>query len=57
VIPRNATKVDWEVELALVVGKAALYVPTNEALDYVAGYACTTTILNAVFSSSPEVSG
>jgi 2,4-didehydro-3-deoxy-L-rhamnonate hydrolase len=38
VIPRNATKVDWEVELALVVGKTALYVPTDEALDYVAGY-------------------
>jgi 2,4-diketo-3-deoxy-L-fuconate hydrolase len=39
VIPRNATKVDWGVELALVVGKTALYVPTDEALDYVAGYA------------------
>jgi len=38
VIPRNATKVDWEVELALVVGKTALYVPKNEALDYVAGH-------------------
>jgi 2-keto-4-pentenoate hydratase/2-oxohepta-3-ene-1,7-dioic acid hydratase in catechol pathway len=38
VIPRNATKVDWEVELALVVGKTALYVPTDKALDYVAGY-------------------
>ena len=38
VIPRNAAKVDWEVELALVVGKTALYVPTDEALDYVAGY-------------------
>jgi 2,4-diketo-3-deoxy-L-fuconate hydrolase len=38
VIPRNATKVDWEVELALVVGKTALYVRTEEALDYVAGY-------------------
>src|SRR6202166_1648387 len=38
VIPRNATKVDWEVELALVVGKTALYVPRDEALDYVAGY-------------------
>jgi 2-keto-4-pentenoate hydratase/2-oxohepta-3-ene-1,7-dioic acid hydratase in catechol pathway len=30
--------VDWEVELALVVGKTALYVPRDEALDYVAGY-------------------
>src|SRR5216683_6771706 len=38
VIPRNATKVDWEVELALVVGKTALYVPKDEALDFVAGY-------------------
>jgi len=38
VIPRNGTKVDWEVELALVVGKTALYVPTDKALDYVAGY-------------------
>ena len=29
---------DWEVELALAVGKTALYVPQHEALDYVAGY-------------------
>lgn len=38
VIPRNATKVDWEVELAFVVSRTALYVPTDEALHYVAGY-------------------
>lgn len=38
VIPRNATKVDWEVELAVVIGKQALYVPKETALDYVAGY-------------------
>src|SRR5438132_2925463 len=38
VIPRNATKVDWEVELAFVVGKTVLYVPTDKAIDYVAGY-------------------
>ena len=37
VIPRNAAKVDWEVELAFVIGKPALYVPTDKALDYVAG--------------------
>jgi 2,4-didehydro-3-deoxy-L-rhamnonate hydrolase len=39
VIPRNATKVDWEVELAVVVGKKALYVSKEEALHCVAGYA------------------
>jgi 2-keto-4-pentenoate hydratase/2-oxohepta-3-ene-1,7-dioic acid hydratase in catechol pathway len=38
VIPKNATKVDWEVELAVVIDKTALYVPIEKALDYVAGY-------------------
>ena len=39
VIPRKATKVDWEVELAVVIGKKALYVAKEEALDFVGGYA------------------
>lgn len=38
-IPRNATKVDWEVELAVVIGKKAAYVPLNNAIEFVAGYA------------------
>jgi 2-keto-4-pentenoate hydratase/2-oxohepta-3-ene-1,7-dioic acid hydratase in catechol pathway len=37
-LPRNSTKTDWEVELALVIGKRALYVDETDALDYVAGY-------------------
>src|ERR1700686_353325 len=36
--PRNSTKVDWEVELAVVIGKRALYVSKGKALDYVAGF-------------------
>ncbi len=39
VIPRDATKVDWEVELAVVIGRRARYVPVEDALSYVAGYA------------------
>jgi 2,4-diketo-3-deoxy-L-fuconate hydrolase len=39
VIPRNAEKVDWEVELAVIVGKKASYVPREHALEHVAGYA------------------
>jgi len=39
VMPKNSSKVDWEVELAVVMGKRALYVPENKALEYVAGYA------------------
>ena len=39
VMPRNSSKVDWEVELAVIIGKRALYVPKHQALEYVAGYA------------------
>ncbi len=38
IIPRNSVKTDWEVELAVVIGKKALYVDEKDALDYVAGY-------------------
>jgi len=37
-IPRNSVKTDWEVELAIVIGKKASYVDEEEAMDYVAGY-------------------
>ena len=40
VIPRGSEKSDWEVELGVVIGKAASYVSEEDALDYVAGY-CT----------------
>lgn len=42
VIPRGSEKTDWEVELAIVIGKKASYVTKEEALDYVAGYALHT---------------
>ncbi len=38
VIPHNSKKTDWEVELAIVIGKKATYVAESEAMDYVAGY-------------------
>jgi 2,4-diketo-3-deoxy-L-fuconate hydrolase len=37
-IPRNSTKTDWEVELAVVVGKKASYVDEKDAAAYIAGY-------------------
>jgi len=39
VIPKGGTKVDWEVEFAVVIGKKAQYVSKEQALGYVAGYA------------------
>lgn len=38
IIPKNSVKTDWEVELAVVIGKKASYVSKEEALDHVAGY-------------------
>jgi 2-keto-4-pentenoate hydratase/2-oxohepta-3-ene-1,7-dioic acid hydratase in catechol pathway len=38
VIPKGSTKLDWEVELAFVIGKKASYVARQDALDHVAGY-------------------
>jgi 2-keto-4-pentenoate hydratase/2-oxohepta-3-ene-1,7-dioic acid hydratase in catechol pathway len=37
-LPKGSVKTDWEVELALVIGKPALYVPQSDALAHVAGY-------------------
>lgn len=39
VIPRNSVKTDWEVELAIVIGKKASYVNEDDAAKYIAGYA------------------
>jgi 2-keto-4-pentenoate hydratase/2-oxohepta-3-ene-1,7-dioic acid hydratase in catechol pathway len=38
-IPRGGTKLDWEVELAVIIGRAASNVDERQALDHVAGYA------------------
>jgi 2,4-didehydro-3-deoxy-L-rhamnonate hydrolase len=38
-IPRGSVKTDWEVELAIIIGKRASYVSEAHALNHVAGYA------------------
>lgn len=38
VIPKNSVKTDWEVELAVVIGKKVSYVAEGDAMEYVAGY-------------------
>lgn len=39
VIPKNSSQTDWEVELAVIIGKKATYVSEADASKYVAGYA------------------
>ena len=38
ILPKNSTKTDWEVELAIVIGKKASYIKENEASNHIAGY-------------------
>ncbi len=47
--PRNSTKMDWEVELGIVVGRLARYVDVANALDYVAGYCVINDISEREF--------
>jgi len=48
-IPKNGSKVDWEVELAVIIGRRVSYVDRDEALDYVAGYALHNDYSERVF--------
>jgi len=49
-VPRGATKTDWEVELAVVIGKEARYVDSDEeALACVAGYAVSNDVSERAF--------
>ncbi|MBV7396740.1 fumarylacetoacetate hydrolase family protein [Mameliella sediminis] len=49
IIPRGSEKTDWEVELAVIIGKRAKYVSEAEAMDYVAGYAVTNDVSERAF--------
>jgi 2-keto-4-pentenoate hydratase/2-oxohepta-3-ene-1,7-dioic acid hydratase in catechol pathway len=50
-IPRGSQKTDWEVELAVVIGKTAKYVSEVNALDYVAGYCVTNDVSERAFQT------
>jgi len=49
-VPRGSTKTDWEVELAVIIGKQARYVETDEeALACIAGYAVSNDVSERAF--------
>jgi 2-keto-4-pentenoate hydratase/2-oxohepta-3-ene-1,7-dioic acid hydratase in catechol pathway len=50
-IPRGSEKTDWEVELAVIIGKTAKYVSEDDALDYVAGYAVSDDVSERAFQT------
>ena len=53
-IPRGSEKTDWEVELAIVIGKTAKYVTESEALDYVAGYCVVHDVSERAFQAERQ---
>jgi 2,4-diketo-3-deoxy-L-fuconate hydrolase len=47
--PKNATKLDWEIELGVVIGTPARYVDEADALNYVAGYSIVNDVSERSF--------
>jgi 2,4-diketo-3-deoxy-L-fuconate hydrolase len=47
--PKNSTKLDWEIELGIVIGTQARYVGESEALSHVAGYAIVNDVSERAF--------
>ncbi len=48
-LPRGSLKSDWEVELGIVIGRAARYVTEDQALDHVAGYCIVNDVSEREF--------
>lgn len=51
--PRESTKLDYEVELGIVIGTKAQYVPVAKALDHVAGYCVVNDVSERHFQMGP----
>jgi 2-keto-4-pentenoate hydratase/2-oxohepta-3-ene-1,7-dioic acid hydratase in catechol pathway len=49
ILPRTSVKLDWEVELAVIIGTRMQYVSLDNALDYVAGYAVMNDVSERAF--------
>jgi 2-keto-4-pentenoate hydratase/2-oxohepta-3-ene-1,7-dioic acid hydratase in catechol pathway len=49
IIPKGSEKTDWEVELAIVIGKKASYVSEKDALNHVAGYVLHNDVSERAF--------
>ncbi len=54
-IPRVSKKVDWEVELAVIIGKAGKYIAKKDAMNHVAGYTISNDISFRDFQFSTQL--
>jgi 2-keto-4-pentenoate hydratase/2-oxohepta-3-ene-1,7-dioic acid hydratase in catechol pathway len=53
-IPKGSSKLDWEVELGIVIGQHARYLTKDKALDVVAGYCLANDVSERVFQIERE---
>jgi ureidoglycolate lyase len=51
IIPKNAIKPDWEVELGIVIGKEARYIDEKDAFDHIAGYCVVNDVSERHFQT------
>jgi len=51
IMPRDSTKLDWEVELGIVIGERAKYVSEAQALDHVAGFCLCNDVSERAFQT------
>jgi 2-keto-4-pentenoate hydratase/2-oxohepta-3-ene-1,7-dioic acid hydratase in catechol pathway len=56
-IPRRSEQIDYEAELAVVIGKAAKNVPRDRALDYVFGYTCANDVSSRDWQRDKNLGG
>jgi len=49
IMPKGAEKLDWEVELGVVIGKRARYIPRADALGHIAGYLIVNDVSERAF--------
>ncbi|NRQ02064.1 fumarylacetoacetate hydrolase family protein [Marinobacterium sp. xm-d-530] len=48
-IPRGADKTDWEVELAIVIGKKTKYISEDQSMDHIAGFCLANDLSERAF--------
>ncbi len=49
VMPKNGTKLDWEVELAIIIGERAWHVSERAAMDHIAGFCLANDVSERAF--------
>jgi 2-keto-4-pentenoate hydratase/2-oxohepta-3-ene-1,7-dioic acid hydratase in catechol pathway len=56
-IPRRSTMIDYEAELAIVIGRAAKHVSRERAMDYVFGYTCANDVSSRDWQRDKNLGG